>query len=421
MKETYYLTKVREKHRLVMQEAAALGVSADASESSVQTKASQRVRDDGSRKAKEFALQLVAFAREMKEMQESGKQPDEAMQKRIMEMMDGMLALNGGELKLLIAELRGRTDMDDEMRQGMISFSIIMLSQEGPEAALALFTESSDLLGDNPMSKHALSSALSQWAKDQPLEALKWIKENADKHPDLANDEAKQPVIAGPAQNDLGLALQLIGELKLSVDDSGVMSRIARAAVTPEKQLELLALLRKQAGNDVNGKDGEMLLSAGLNALFPQVTESGFEKTMAWVEDADLSAEESGSLAQSLNYYRTKEDTGKWLDWVSGLELKPDETESTTRNLVQQWTQKDYKGAGEWLAAAAAGPVKEHATMAYLETVAPYEPEVAAQWAETLPEARQKDAMRNIYRSLKRKDEVAAEDFAARHGVDVKE
>ena len=75
---------------------------------------------------------------------------------------DRMLSLNGDELKILIAELRGRTDMDDEMRKGMIGFSIMMLAQEHPEKALAIFTESSDLLEDNPMREHVLSSSLTQ-------------------------------------------------------------------------------------------------------------------------------------------------------------------------------------------------------------------------------------------------------------------
>jgi hypothetical protein len=416
VRETRYLTTLREKHRLVLKEAAALGVSTDASNSAVTTKASRREREDSNRKVKDFANVLVAFAKEMKEMEKSGKQPYEAMQKRIMELMDGMLSLNGDELKILIDELRGRSDMDDEMREGMISFSIIMLSQKHPQAGLALFTESSDLLGDNPMSKHALSSALSQWAKDQPLEALKWIQENAGKHPDLANDEAKAAVIAGAAQNSIGLALQLIGELKLSPDESGVMGRIARAADTPEQQTEFLTELRKQA----DGKEGKEIISSGLRALFSQMSESGYDKTMAWVETAGLSADESGKLAQSLNYFQTKGDTGKWLDWMSSQSMDEGKLENTTGNLVRQWTQKDYQAAGEWLAQAPAGPVKESATISYLETVAPYEPDAAAQWAATLPAAKQKDALQGIYQTLRQKDKAAAEAFAAEHGVDVK-
>lgn len=416
--ENRKLTTLREKHRLVLKEAAALGVTADLSKPFVPTRITKRPREDAERKVRDFTERLVAFAKEMKEMQTSGKQPDEAARKRMMEMMDDMLSLNGEELKLLIAGMRNRTDMDAEMRQGMISFSIMMLAQQHPEAALAIFTESSDMLGDNPMSKHALSSALSQWAKDQPLEALKWIKANAGKHPDLVTDDTKAAVIAGAARNDFTLALQLIGELKVSVDKSGLMNQITMAATTPEQRMELLKALRKQAENTADKKEAEKLLSSGLGSLFSQISQTGYDKSMDWLESANLSAAETGNMAEGLQYYQTKADTGKWLDWLSSQTIDARKSENVTRNLVRQWTDKDYKAAGEWLAQAPVGPVKETATQSYLETIAPYEPEVAAQWAETLPAEKQKSAIKNIYQALKQKDKTAADDFAARHGIE---
>jgi hypothetical protein len=236
VKEGRTLTTLREEHRRVVHEAAMLGVSTDPSKPFVPTKATKRQREDGTRKAKDFAETLVAFAKEMKEMEKSGKQPDEAMQKRIMEMVDGMLSLNGEELKILIAEMRSRTDLDDEMRKNMIGFSIMMLAQQHPQTALAIFTESSDLLEDNPMSKHVLSSALTQWAKDQPLEAVEWIKKNSEKHKDLVTDDAKRAVIAGAARKDFGLAFQLAAEIKMSAQDGSLLHTMARAATTPERQ-----------------------------------------------------------------------------------------------------------------------------------------------------------------------------------------
>ncbi|MDP3851601.1 MAG: hypothetical protein Q8Q59_13925 [Luteolibacter sp.] len=420
VQENRKLTTLREKHRLVLKEAVALGVSADASKPIVPTKITKRPREDAELKVKGFTERLVAFAKEMKEMQTSGKQPDETARKRMMEMMDDMLSLNSEELKALIATLKGRQDMDDEMKKGMISFSIIMLAQQNPEAALAFFTESSELLGDEPMSKHALTAALSQWAQDQPLAALEWIKKNAEKHPDLVTKEAKAAVIAGAARNDFALALQLIGELKVPVDEGMVISQITRAATTPEQQSELLKALRKQAGNSTDKKEGEKLLTMGLRNLFGQVTESGHDKSMDWLKSANLSAAETGDMVQGLIYNRTKADTGKWLEWLSSQPIDGKKSENTTRNLVRQWTDTDYKAAGEWLAQAPAGPIKETATISYLETIAPYEPEVAAQWADTLPAAKQKDAMNHIYQNLKNKDQPAAEAFATKHGLDVR-
>jgi hypothetical protein len=415
--ETRVLTKLREKHHMVVQEAAALGVSTDASKADTVTKASKRQREDSTRKAKDFANTLVNFAKEMKEAEKAGNSPDAEMQKRIMEMVDGMLSLSGEELKIVIAEIRGRSDLDDEMRRDMIGFSIMMLAQQHPQTALAIFTESSDLLDQSGMSSHVLSSALSQWAKDQPLEALEWIKKNAEKHPDLIKDDAKTAVITGAAATDFGLAFQLAGELKLSVADDSILGRMAATADTPERQAEFLAALRKQASQTTDKGQAGQLLKAGLRSLFSKISGTGYERTTAWIESAKLSPEESKGLAENLNYHTTKADTGKWLEWVSTQNLDPDKSNRSTKNLVSEWTRNDYKAAGEWLAASPAGPMKESATMAYLETVAPYDPDVAAQWAQTLTGDKKTKSIKSIFEALKQKDKAAADEFARKHGI----
>ena len=69
--ESQVLTTLREKHRQVTREATALGVSTDASKPDTQTKVTKRQREDSSRKVKDFTNTLVAFAKEMKEMEKS--------------------------------------------------------------------------------------------------------------------------------------------------------------------------------------------------------------------------------------------------------------------------------------------------------------------------------------------------------------
>jgi hypothetical protein len=233
------------------------------------------------------------------------------------------------------------------------------------------------------------------------------------------NDEARRAVIAGAARNDIALALQLVGEFKLPVADGMVMYEIGQAATTPERQLEFLAALRQQAAANTTGKqDDGKILTEGFRRLFYQVTQSGYDKSMDWLESANLSAAETGALMGSLNYDRTKTDAGKWLAWLSSQSTEGKKSEYAAFLIVRDWTENDYKAAGEWLAQAPAGPVKESAIRGYVETIAPYEPEVAAQWADTLPAEKQKSALSVIHRVLKQKDKAAADDFAARHGIE---
>ena len=417
LRERSHLTEIRERHRQLVTEAQALGIPADPSTPYHPSRNNKRQRENSGTVIREFADTLVAFAKEMENGGDSETADAESQQKRIVEMIQGMLSLNGGELKLLITEMRNRTDIDDEMRGNIIGFSVMMLAQQHPETALAIFTDSSDLLDGNKLGDHVLSSALNQWAKDQPLAALEWIKQNASKHPDLVKDEAKLAVIAGAAQSDFGLAFQLAAELKTESLDGNVLSRIAQSANTPERQTAYLSALRKQAAATADKEAGEQLLQSGLSSLFPQVTEAGYEKSMAWLESAKLSDGEASRLAQGLNYYATKADTGKWLDWISSQSSAAGKAEDKTRDLVREWTRNDYKAAGQWLASTPTGPLKETATMSYLETVAPYDANVAAQWAQTLTAEKQADALRKIHAVIKSKDQAAANDFAERHGL----
>ncbi len=417
VREHSVLTSLRERHRRVVQEAAALGVSADVTKSFSSTKVSIREREDSARKVKDYADKLVAFAKQMEEMGKSGKQPDQEQQKRIMDIIEGMLSLNGDEIKILIAELRGRAEISDGLRENMISFAVIMLAQEHPQTALAIFTESSDLMVGNPMTEHVLPSALTQWAEDQPLAAVEWIKKNGEKHKELVTNEAKEAVIAGAAKNDFGLAFQLANELKLGENKESVISTLLQSANTPDRQAEFLAAIRKQAAAITDPKEAAELLRSGVSQLLGKVSESGFEKSMEWLKTTTMSADETGGLALGLNYHQTMADTGKWLDWMTTQFAKDSRNEDNTRNLIRNWTENDYKAAGEWLAKSPAGPQKETATLSYLETVAPYDPDVAVQWAGTLPADKQADAMKDIHQALEKKDKAAAEDFAKRHGI----
>lgn len=424
--ETRVLTVLRARHLEITREAAMLGIPADLSQALPQTKATKRQREDSSRKAKDFADTLVTFAKEMKAMEEKGESPDAAMQKRILDMVDGMLSFKGAELKIVIDELRGRADLDDKMRKDMIGFSIMMLAQQHPQTALAIFTESSDLLKDNPMSEHVLSSAISQWAKDQPLEALEWIKKNAEKHPDLVTEDAKRAVVTGAAETDYGLAFQLSSELKLTTADDSILWTLARSAHTPERRAEFLASLRKQSASMADKEAAAKLMKSGVGTLFSTIASDGFDKAMDWMKTSDLTPGESSTLMEGmgrLSYHSTKADTGKWLDWMAtnpSTAKTPEAaevSEGTTRNLVREWTENDYKAAGEWLASTPAGPHKETATLAYLETVAPYDPEVAVQWAETLSAEQKTKAIQKIHKAIQNKDPKAAEDFASQHGL----
>jgi hypothetical protein len=418
--ESRMVSALRLKHSKVSLQAAALGLSTDISESATVRKVSNRKREDSERNIKEFANKLVALAKEIEALKKIGTEPDDTMRKRSSEIYDVLKSLNGDELKILIAELSNRTDISDELRKEKISSALLKLAKIHPEAALTIFTQSSDLMKDNSMTGHIISTALEHWATDHPSAALEWIKKTEEKYPNLINIYNRAAVVQGVAKEDIGLAVQLMCEMEIkNKDDYEPLIRfIDVEAKTPEQKAELLALLRKNVGTSNDKEGAAKMLDLGLETMFMNASASGFEQTMKWIESAGLSPAELDKYTSDLNFHfdAVKVDARKWLNWLSSEQTSGKVSNKTVNHLVSNCTKTDYVAAGEWLTSIPTGPLKETATMSYLQTVAPYDSEVAAQWADTLPATQRVEALKSIHRQIK--DKAAAEAFLKTHGIE---
>jgi hypothetical protein len=411
------LASVRASHAKLIAEAAALGISTGSARSNGGPLVTRHAeREDKQAAAKEAAAKFIAFAKEMDAMEKSGTRPDEATQKRIMEFMELMMSLDASQLKTVIAEVRAAGDLKDEMRQNLIAFSIMTMANDHPQSALTLFTESSDLFKDNRMGNHVVSMALGRWAKDDPLGALDWVRKNGEKFPDLVTEDAKKALITGAAAQDPKLALQLIGELKLK-DASQAISRIASAANTPEERSAALSAIRGHAASLTDQAEREKLEEAAVRTLVRSAAKEGFQAGSEWISKAGLSSKELEDVSSSLSYAVKPAETGQWIEWL-GEKLPQDKAGARIGGMVREWTQNDYRAAGTWLANAPDGPTKQAAVRSYAETVAPYDPQTAAQWALTLPaDEKRTQTLRRIHENWPKDDAAGAQAFAKEHGI----
>lgn len=391
------LVVARETHRLAVADARALGLSPESlledGKPPLPTKSGRTEAADKIAAARDFAAELIAFAKEMKEIEKSGEQPGADMQKRIMETLARFLDLGPAEIKAVIAELKDSPDLDDEMRRGIIGFSIMMLANDQPEAALSIFTESSDIKGIGDMGEHVVASALRKWGEQDPLRALAWIRANSEKHAKLVTDETKAAIIGGAAKQDPKLALSLIGELEFK-ERHRIAGNLAESARTAEERTALLAALRA----DPKHAD---LLRETLGSMGSTLAREGFDSAEAWLSTAGLDEAETTGIAESLSHWQTGGDTGKWIEWMDG-KVPAETMEQKTGELVRQWTRKDFKAAGEWINGLADGTVKTTAVKSFATTVAPYEPESAEQWAKTLPPGKERDELLESIRRQKK-------------------
>ncbi|MES2474614.1 MAG: hypothetical protein V4640_02455 [Verrucomicrobiota bacterium] len=413
------LVAVRASHDKLAAEAAAAGIVLDESRADDAVRITKREREDKEAIARQTAVDFIAFARKIEAVEKKGGSPNDEMQQDILDFMDRMMALDSSQLKVLIAEFRAAPDLKDETREGLIGFSIMTLANDHPQAALTLFTESSDLFEDNRMAGHLVKSSLAKWAKDDPLAALEWARANGKKHPDLVNDDAKRGIISGAAANDPKLAFSLISELDLKQD--GVRS-VADAATTPAQRTATLAALTGYLATLTDTEAKKTAEHLVIGELTQNAAKDGFEAGTRWITEAKFTPEQLAMVGSGvLTHVIKREETGKWIEWM-GRTLPEKKANDGISNLVSNWTRNDYQAAGTWLATTPAGPAKEASVRAYAETVAEYEPEIATQWALTLPPGKSREqTLHRIYQEWPQKDEAskkAAEAFAKEHGID---
>ena len=406
------------KHQLSAQ-AVSLGIASADSDSTGENRPTKRQRDERQNDSSSFTADLIAFAAEMELHENDTGKPDAAFAKRTLEMMNRLIALNAAELKAVIGNLRNDSSLSDEMRGNLISFSMMLLGEDHPAAALALYAESSDMLEDSVIGRQSIVSSLSHLATQDPAAALAWLKKNAAEHPGVEDDDLKQGIFNGLAEKNLKLAFKLMAEIGIS-DPSSAIESLIQTSKTPQQRTVILDALRGYLESVPAGEERDSLLQESLETMGRNLTNEKFDSASAWLSSAKLSPNESAQFAAGLSYFNTKEDTGRWIDWM-GSHLPKDAVRENVDNLIGQWTQQDYLAAGKWLTAAPAGEAKNAAVSTYAETVAEYEPQTAVQWALTLPigEAR-KSTLQSIYQNWPKKDAAAAATFAQQYGVDTK-
>lgn len=414
------VSDVRREHGELSARAVSLGIRSALAGKPDDAMVTKRARGEGTDDARAITAALVAFTRDMEQWQKDGSKPDDAFQKRSMEMMARLMDLDSAQLKQVVAALREDPSLTDDSRRNMVGFSILMLGEDHPAAALALYVECSELLNDGVLGPHVIASTLNRWAKEDPRAALAWMRANAAKHPELADDSAKVSLISGVAEIDPREAFKLLAELGPD-DAAAAIQALAETGKTPAARTAILEALRAHAATVGDEMERGELVGETLEDMARNLTGEHFESVASWIGSAKLSPEETARFAGGLSYFNTKDDTGRWIDWMAE-NLPAEEVPENVDNLIGQWTQQDYLAAGKWLTASPEGPAKNAAVSTYAETVAEYEPQTAVQWAMTLPAGQERqNTLESIYQNWPKSDAAAAEAFAREHGVDTSE
>lgn len=407
------LAAAAEEHRSLTAEAMVLELSIDEfSGLKGEVLVIKRMRVDKGAEAKLVAKDFIAFAAEINALQESGEGTSEAIEDRMTEYMDRMYSLDAGQLKVVIAEFRASTEINEEARTWMHDLAIMTLADHHPENALAILVESPDLLKE----KHSISSSLEAWAARDPHGALEWFRKNAVTHPDLIDDDVKAGLVEGAATNDVALGFDLLKELEIK-DPGDALQELAQTVNTAGQGSQFLGLLREYSKTTPGFTDDAMVLST----LASGIAKEGFDVGSKWITDNSLSPKETDNLARSISNSAKSVEKGKGIEWM-GKNISSDNRDKTISSTMRNWTQTDYRAAGKWLATAPERATKYTAVKSYAETVARYDPATATQWALTLPAGEQQQStLQDIHSNMPKgtpQEKAAREAFKAQHGIE---
>lgn len=368
-------------------------------------------REDRSARVRVFLGKLIDFAKLQKEMKDN---PSPEFREQMMVVLGELAELSAMDLKELVTQMQSHEGMDDDTRNGMLAFCVMMLINDSPRSALELLAQTDSALQKNRgMADNLLSTALGKWAAEDPQAALAWMRENEKRFPNLAKDDQKIKMIQVVAQSDMTLTLSLLDEVVLKDDNGESFRRIVGMTSDAAGADAILAKWRSIDAND----EKYNVYNSALQELGQSTFFNDFEKATAWFNESDLSEREASEVTLNIQYSNIKNDVGKWLNWMDA-KLDEKSAKHTTKQMIPQWTNQDHRAVGEWLNEQKDGDMKNTAIESYAETLAPHEPAIAAEWVETLPEGKIRErALQGVYRRWAAQDEAAGKAFAEKHGL----
>ncbi len=386
-------------------------ISKDVSTDPEATFNSKRVITDARRMAREdavkdFAKEIIDFAVRMKAARENDDGTRSEVEKEALGFIDKLVSLQPSDFELLIATLQQDTSIDKEAKRDLIMMSIMMISSEHPETALSLASATGKEFGESDQIEYMLPMILSQYAAKDLNGAAGWLLENEEKLGSEKSEQMKAAILSMSARSNLKSALSMIDTLGFE-NPTQTLGQLG-VGVNPGDQGAFLKAIEDRNFDEEQRK-------TAISGLAHSPLMKDFSAATEWLDSPQLGEADRKTIIDSLSYQTVKENPGEWLDWVA-----KDETGSSdaTTNILSGWARADYISAGQWLQNQKPGPTKETAVHSYADTLAPYEPAAAAQWAETLPAGDDRtNLLQTIHSNLKKKDPVAAQALAAKHNL----
>jgi hypothetical protein len=359
--------------------------------------------------AEKITLFLDGFVdsyQKLNELREGGDHKAFQVEHASMYVRFAKLGLSPDGLRLLVEMISADATISYETGSGLIRSAILMFADENPKAALAITIEKLFAKGKDAW---VLKSITRKYLNKDPSAAAQWLESHHNLIGEIDEGD-KGTWIRSAAGKDLAAAISLITTLKPK-NDHNVYHSLSNG-VTSENANAFLAAIREKSINPEQR-------ALALNGLNNSKLMRNFETGTAWLDNTDFTDEERKAVLSNVSDYAFSNQTGKWLDWIANQEkdggfIPP----YATQSVLEQWTLRDFGATGNWINSLEDGPRKDFSIQIYSQTLAPFEPGAAAEWAVTLPEGEKRSRLlQTILPSFHKKDPEAAASFAGKHGL----
>jgi hypothetical protein len=382
-----------------------------------------RVSDHGSRVSAGSEHDPVArigpILRSLGEAAGSGDRKRAALlQGRVSKMLGDCDGMEAGKLVSLIESLADAEDLADDVRRRFVALAGAALAEKDPAALMNMISGNPGRFDASFVRRQVGAGALRDWASKAPEEALAWYQSNRALLP--SDSEARSSLLAGAAVEDARTAFRILQRLGEGSPEEDVHAIMSAGTDDDEGRSGVLGALRGYLETIDDEGTRARTGSKALEILARGIDGEEFSTVSRWVESVRLTPAERASFASGLTWFGTGKETGRWVEWISG-NVSGAEASGPVRELVAEWTQQDYRAAGEWLAAGKGMTPEVHAAAvaAYAGEVAEYDPQVAVQWALTLPEGQSRQAtLRAVHENWPSSDSEGAAAFAREHKIE---
>lgn len=401
------LARTRAEENVLAAEAARLGISAGDTHPARKVRPSRTAR---AQEAKQLAVAYIALPKAKQRIVIPSVEYGTDVERQI-------ATLDTSQLKIFLADVLAAMELDRTIVPERVNSLLTNLARIDPRSALDLFTKHASVCRKD-LGSDVVSTALGVWAKDDPVAAAEWVKENAGEFPEALSGQSLSNVFYWATEKDPRLAFTLLATMGLNDSHTfSALCAIVNAAATDEQRNATLASLREYREVHKNDKEARQVADQIVGNFSRPFEKDGFEAGCKWLASAKLTPKELDRFCGELTRNYDGEERIQWIEWIGG-NLPSDRGDQHIINLIGGWTEQDYEAAGKWLTAASDGPTKNAAIRGYALTIFEHDPAVSMQWIKTLPPGEQRqNTLRYIHDNYLQNDPEAAAAFKAEHGL----